>query len=204
MADQPDDRAAEKVEAPAGTGGPTRAVPVEAVIDYDTGRTVAGRYAPDEPVWLRRNLTAPEAHMMAMRLEAQGIASAVLDENAATLGPAAGFPTVKLQVRAQDVAAAEAALASDETPEPEDLDAAGNAYVTDPDGTRRQFVPLQTYPDAKGLNEAALVLGAARIEYHLPGEGPLVLRVYEVDLERAREVLADYEQDKAAEDDDDE
>jgi hypothetical protein len=182
-------------DAPAK--GPATRAPMasRAVLSYETP-------VPVGAVTVQKFHDAMEAQMCANELAAHGIQYALVNVNANVLGPYVGFSQVELQVRKQDLAEAQAVLSQAQVNpmevEPED-DLDRQVPLPDPEGEGK-LVMAAAFENSRDLFDAAVALGAVRIECFLPTLAPrgnrpaghgkrFVLRVREDDLERASAAL---------------
>jgi hypothetical protein len=164
-------------------------------------------------VTVRSCFDAMEAQLCGNVLAAHGIDYYIMNQNTNTLGPYSGFSRVEVQVREEDARRAAELLARFQADpldvEPQEPGGADEA-VSDPSG-KGTLAVAAAYETPRELFDAAATLGASRIDSFLPalvprGDRPrengkrFLLHVREDDLERAREVLAQF----TADDDDDE
>jgi len=153
-------------------------------------------------VTVRTFYNALDAQMFANELDAAGIQCALANQNTNTLGPYAAFSQVELQVRQEDLDEARQLLshfdASSTDVEPEQ-DVDPSAPVPDPTG-EGVLVTAGAFDTPAGMFDAAAALGSAHVECFLPvlvprgdrprGQGKrFIVRVREVDVDRARELL---------------
>jgi hypothetical protein len=148
-------------------------------------------------------LNVDTARLVMAVLEAEGIESHLFNESSQALGIGAfGYTASEIQVPSLDAERAKAIVRQ----LIEDPDAVEPAEVTDSEAPQgddgQELVVVGAYDHPRSLQEAAAVLGSARIKPYLPGlvaRGPnpagtgdrFLLRAEAEEAERARSILED-------------
>ena len=148
-----------------------------------------------------------EAEILANELDAAGIPAQVIDHNTEVLGPYAGGADVKVVVMEADAARAAEVLRHGTSVELEPADDSIDAPPPlDEHGQPLRLEVAARFESPRLLREAATVLASARVQAFLPtlvprgdrspGAGKrFLLRVREDEVERARRVLREAEEE---------
>jgi hypothetical protein len=181
----------------------SNAVPV---LSYATPQAAPGR-----TVTAATCANAAEAELVANELAAAGIPAQVIDQHTEMLGPYVGGASVKVVVLEADAARAAEVLRHSTSDELEPAEEPADAPpLLDEDGGPLRPEEAARFDSPRLLRDAATTLAAARIRAFLPtlvprGDRPpgvgkrFILRVREEDLDRARKVLAEAEEEAADE-----
>jgi hypothetical protein len=183
---------------------PVPVLPVTAPAPGDSSQVLS--YAvpgSNREVTIARVAGGAEAEMISGQLAAAGIPSQVINRNVEVLGPYAPGSSVKVIVMADDVERAKEVL-RDEVEPGEDPEA-----PLDDDGQPVELAVLASFDQPRLLRQAAATLASARVKPFLPtlvprsqcAPGPacqgkrFVLRVRADDLDRARALLDEPDED---------